>query len=62
MRTIFKVFIEFVTTLLLFLRFGFLALRCEILALWPGIEPTLTALESEVLTTGLPGESWKLCY
>ena len=62
MQTIFKVFIEFVTTLLLFLRFGFLALRCEILALRPGIKPTLTALESEVLTTGPPGESWRLYY
>ena len=30
---------------------------CEILALWPGVEPTALALEGEVLTTGLPGRS-----
>ena len=28
-----------------------------ILAAWPGFEPTPSALEDEVLTTGLPGKS-----
>ena len=30
---------------------------CGTLAAWPGIKPTLPALEDEVLTTGLPGKS-----
>ena len=30
---------------------------CGILAPWPGIEPTPTALEGEILTTGAPGKS-----
>ena len=30
---------------------------CEILAPWPGVEPTPPALESEVLGTGLQGKS-----
>ena len=56
MWTIFKVFIEFVTTLLLlFMFFGCEA--CGILASQPGIEPVPPALEGEVLTTGLPGKS-----
>ena len=49
-----KVFIEFVIILLLF----------YVLFFWPqcmwdrlGIESTLLALEAQVLTTGLPGES-----
>ena len=54
MWIIFKVFIEFVTISLLF----------SVLVFWPrgmwdpppGIEPTLPALEGEVLTTGLPGK------
>ena len=51
----FKVFIEFVTILLLsVLCFGFLAVRHSP---QPGIEPTLPALEGEVLTTGPPGKS-----
>ena len=29
---------------------------CRILASWPGIEPAPSALEGEVLTTGLPGK------
>ena len=33
---------------------------CGILALWPGIKPTLLALEGEVLTTGLSGKSLSL--
>ena len=31
---------------------------CEILAPWPGFEPTPPALEGEVLTTGPPGRSY----
>ena len=59
MWTIFKVFIEFVTILFLFLWFGFLGHEaCEILAPRPGIEPAPPALEGEVLiTTGPPGKS-----
>ena len=30
---------------------------CEILSLWPGIEPTPPELEGEVLTTRLPEKS-----
>ena len=55
MWTIFKVFIEFVTVLLLFWFFGREA--CGILAPRPGIEPAPPALEGEVLTTGPPGKS-----
>ena len=61
MQTIFKVFIEFVTTqLLLFhvLVFGHKA--CGILVSQLGIEPAPPVLEDEVLTTGPPGTS--LCY
>ena len=55
MWTIFKVFIEFITTLLLFWFIGREA--CGILAPWPGIDPAPPALEGEVLTTGPPGKS-----
>ena len=56
--TIFKVFIEFVTILLLLYFFGFLGPKARgILALPPGIEPTPPASEGEVLTIGLPGKS-----
>ena len=55
----FKVFIEFVTILLLFYVLGFFGPKpCGILAPGPGIEPALPALEPEVLTTGPPGESF----
>ena len=58
MWTIFKVFIEFVTILLLFSVFWFFGCKaCGILAPQPGIEPALPALEGEVLTTGPPGKS-----
>ena len=58
MWTIFKVFIEFVTILLLCYVFGFFwPEACGILAPRPGIEPAPPALEGEVLTTGLPGKS-----
>ena len=30
---------------------------CGILVLWPGTEPTSPAMEGEVLTTVLPGQS-----
>ena len=50
MWTIFKIFIEFVT--ILFYVLDLCQETCEILALWPGIEPTPPALEGEILTTG----------
>ena len=57
MWTIFKVFIEFVTILLMFC-FGFFGCEaCGILAPWPGNEPAPLALEGEVSTTGPPGKS-----
>ena len=58
MWTIFKVFIEFVTILLLFCVFGFFGPKaCGILGPPPGIEPIPPALEGKVLTTGPPGKS-----
>ena len=58
MWTIFKVFIEFVTILLLFYVLFFLAMRhvgfLAPLAPRQGIEPTSPALESKVLTTEPP--------
>ena len=64
MWTIFKVFIEFVTVLLmfyvLFFFFFFFPFGCEawgILAPRPGIKPTPPALEGKVLTTGLSRKS-----
>ena len=57
MWTVFKVFIEFVTTLLLFYVLVFGLKACGILAPYPGIEPAPPALEGEVLTTGPSGES-----
>ena len=63
MWTIFKLSIEFVTVLFLFLCFDFFFFfgheACRILAPRPGIEPTPPALEGEVLTTGPPGKSLK---
>ena len=59
--TIFKVFIEFITTLFLSSMFGvFGPEACGILASLPGIEPTPPALECAVLTTGPPGKSLML--
>ena len=49
-----KVFIEFVTILLLSDFFGHEA--CGILAPQPGIKPIPPEMEDEVLTTGLLGE------
>ena len=58
MWAIFKVFIDFVTILCLFVFCFFFGHKPrEILALRPGIEPTSPALEDEVLTTRLPGKS-----
>ena len=59
MWTIFKVFIEFVTILLLFYVLVFGCEACGILAPQPGIKPAPRALEGEVLTTGLPGKPSK---
>ena len=52
-----KVFIEFVTILLLFVFWVFGHESWEILAPWPGTKPARTAFEGEVLTSGLPGKS-----
>ena len=53
----FKVFIEFVTMLFLFM-FWFFGLEPPgIIAPRPGIEPTPSALEGMVLITGPPGKS-----
>ena len=56
MCTILKVFIEFVTSsVLCFVFFG--REVCGILAPQPGMEPVLSALEDNVLSSGLPGKS-----
>ena len=60
--TIFKVFIEFVTILLLFMFWLFGLKECEILALQLGITATPSSLEGEVLTTGLPEKSVDLNF
>ena len=63
MWVIFKVFIEFVTTLLLFYILGFFGREtCGILVLRPGIERVPPVSESEVLTTGPPGKSPNLPF
>ena len=63
MWTIFEVFIEFVTILLLFFMFWIFGQEaCGILVPWPGIRPTPPALESEVLTTGPPGKSLTIFF
>ena len=63
MWTVFKVFIEFVTILLLFYVLVFFGHNaCEILAPQPGIEPTSPVMEGEVLTTGPPGKSLSLGF
>ena len=59
MWSIFKVFIEFVTILLLFMFWYFAPEACGILTPQPGIKTMLLALEGEVLTTGPLGKSWK---
>ena len=55
MWIIFKVFIEFVTILLLFCLLAFWQEAWEILAPGSGIEPVPPALKGEILPTGLPG-------
>ena len=63
MWTIFKVFIEFVTILLLFyVLFFFVFEACGILAPLPGIKLRHLALEGEVLTTGPPGKPQELPF
>ena len=59
MWTIFKVFIEFISVLLLLFMFWFFGPKasCGVLAPQPGIEPEPPALEGEVLTTGPPEKS-----
>ena len=57
MWTIFKVFIEFGTILLLFYVLAFDRRECRILVPRPGVEPTPPALKDEVLTTRQPGKS-----
>ena len=57
MWTIFKVFVEFVTILLLFFVLDFGLKATEILDPRPGIEPTPPALEGEVLTPEPPEKS-----
>ena len=62
MWPILKVFIEFVTILLLFYIFGFFGHKARgILAHCPGTEPAPPALEGEVPTTGLSGKSHHCC-
>ena len=56
----FFVFAEFATTFFLFYILIFDLEACGILALQPGIKPIPLALEGEVLTTGLPGNSLNL--
>ena len=62
MWTIFKVFIEFATILLLFFILFFGCEACGILAPQPGMEPAPPALEGKVLTTGPPAKSPASCF
>ena len=63
MGTIFKVFIEFVTLLLLFYGFWLLGQEaCRILVPWPGTEPTLPALKGEVLDHWTASEVHRLNF
>ena len=58
MWTIFKVFIEFITILLLLFMLWFFSQEpCGILAPLPGIKPTPPALEGKALTTRPPRKS-----
>ena len=57
MRTIFKVFTEFVTICFCFTFWFFGHETCGILAPQPGIEPVPLALEGEILTTELQRKS-----
>ena len=62
MWTIFKVFIEFVTTLFLYFVWFFGREACGILGPRPGIKPAHPILEGEILTTGPPGKSPDCCF
>ena len=64
MWTIFKVFIEFITILLMFyvLLFFFWPQGMWDLSSHSGVEPTPPAWESEVLTTGPPGKPLHLSF
>ena len=56
--TIFKVFIEFITTLLLFFMFWFFGPEARRILVSPtGIEPVSSVLQGEVLTTEPAGKS-----
>ena len=57
MWTIFKVFTESVTILLLFIYLFFDHEACGILVPQPGNEPSYPTLKDEVLTTGPQGKS-----
>ena len=56
-KIFFRVFIEFVTILLLFYVLVFWLKACGILAPQPGNKPTSPALEGKVFTIGPPGKS-----
>ena len=60
MWTIFKVFIEFVITLLLFYILVFWPQEYRIFGPQPGIKYEHPALIGKVLTTVSPGKSWKI--
>ena len=62
MWTIFKIFIEFVTILLLFYLFFFNLKACGILVPCPRIDPISPALEGGFLTTGPPGRSLEFLF
>ena len=59
MWTIFKVFIELVTIVSVFVLVFWPQGMWDALAPGPGMDPVPPALEGEVLTTGLPGKSQK---
>ena len=54
----FKVFIEFIIILFLFVFQFFGHKTSGILAFQPGIKPVPPALEDEILPTGPPGKPW----
>jgi len=63
MGTFFKVFVECVTTLLLFSVLVFWPHKaCGVFTPQPGIKPTPLALEGEVLTTGQPWKSLQYIF
>ena len=58
----FRVFIKFVTILLLFYVLVLGHEACGILASWPGVNLTPPASEGKVLTTGQPRKSLKFAF